>query len=138
MNTELRIKYRDAEGGKQHSSVIVAGEITSEHIERLSKSLVEDGKFIAREVGLPTPSEQLAGNGEYPSEETDHVYSFIAGFESNYLLTDPKAYHVDLPVTDSRTIEEIVTAIEASKKDEMTEWEYLIATFYDADSASPK
>ena len=53
MNTKINYLYRDASNYKVYNQVIVAGEITPEHLRRIADTLDEGEYFIPSVVGLP-------------------------------------------------------------------------------------
>lgn len=79
-NTRLELTYADADNYKTRLDVVVSGAITAEQIDRI-KAALQDGQFaITHQVGLPTPSEQLASEYEFPGEE-DHVWTTLDHFK---------------------------------------------------------
>lgn len=53
MNTKINYLYRDGSNYKSHNKVVVAGEITAEHLRRIADTLNEGEYFIPSVVGLP-------------------------------------------------------------------------------------
>ncbi|UAA39629.1 hypothetical protein KIH87_04530 [Paraneptunicella aestuarii] len=80
MNTELSLKYVDASNYKSYLTIILSGAITTEEITTLSQHLEDGDSIIAHQVGLPTPSELLASQFQFPSVD-DHVWTILEAFE---------------------------------------------------------
>jgi hypothetical protein len=86
MNTKLELSYKDASGWGHSTSFVVNGEITPEEIRRMRNIMLttdSEGCFvIAHELGLPTPAELMAEEGEtdFPTSD-DHVFTAIDQFK---------------------------------------------------------
>ena len=107
-NTKLILQYRTADVSISQS-VVVPGLITSDQIQALSTALIEDGSFIARQVGLPSPWEKLIPHGFDLDDDVDHVYTRILGFQdSGGQIPVPADFATDEPATHPDFIEQLV------------------------------
>lgn len=109
VNTEIWLKYADADNYKSFIRVVLAGEITAEHIHQISQKLEFGDSLVAAQLGLPTPSEELEREQAFPNE-SDHVWTSLEAFESGL----PKAEELhtnDSPTTSQYCVEQFVEAI---------------------------
>ncbi|APD92022.1 hypothetical protein BM525_19255 (plasmid) [Alteromonas mediterranea] len=105
-NTSLKLMYRDEDNNKTYLDIVLAGLITDEQIKSVQSVMDDECKIIAKQVGLPTPSETLSEAYSFPTE-ADHVWTTVFAFED----TTPRAadLHTLAPVTSpSMTVEEFV------------------------------
>lgn len=85
MNSKLELSYKDASGWGHSTSFVVSGVFTQEQINEmqaiLRKQDAEGCFIIAHELGLPTPAELMAEEGEsaFPTCD-DHVFTIIDQF----------------------------------------------------------
>lgn len=82
MNTKINYLYRDGSNYKVYNEVVVAGEITSEHLRRIADTLSDGEYFIPSVVGLPekkfetqTDDDHLWFEWEIDDEDFDIVAS---------------------------------------------------------------
>lgn len=71
MNTRIELGYRTG-SDKAYTTVILPGAITQAQVEQISRGLIDSTQIIANQVHLPTPSEQLAEERNFP-EADDHI-----------------------------------------------------------------
>tara|TARA_B100002003_G_scaffold238589_1_gene256999 strand:+ start:860 stop:1270 length:411 start_codon:yes stop_codon:yes gene_type:complete len=123
-NTSLKLMYRDEDNNKTFLDIVLAGLITDEQIKSVQSVMDDECQIIAKQVGLPTPSETLSEAYPFPTE-ADHVWTTVFAFED----TTPRAadLHTLAPVTSpSMTVEEFVNNMLAIECwDETTEVERL-------------
>lgn len=96
MNTELSLKYVDASNYKSYLTVVLSGAITTEEVTLLSQHLEDGDSIIAHQVGLPTPSELLASQFQFPSVD-DHVWTMLESFEHG--IPQASTMHTDKAAT---------------------------------------
>ncbi|WP_425953111.1 hypothetical protein [Ralstonia pseudosolanacearum] len=80
-NTKLELVYCDADNCQVRETVVLSGVLSQVEIVMLARKLQEGDKIIAHQVGLPTPSLQQRGNGDWPNEKIDHVFTTLEAFE---------------------------------------------------------
>lgn len=100
-NTKIELLYRDASNYKQFDEVVLEGQLTDQQIANIKEHLHDGEALIAREVGLPTPSEKNAEQGyNFPTDD-DHVFTTLCAFEDD----TPKAedLYTDEPHTPGLT-----------------------------------
>lgn len=114
MNTKILYLYRDASNYKAHNEAILAGEMTREHVRRITARM-NDEYFIPRDVGLPeqritdyrTDDDHCWFEWELGESDDGELY----GFE----LTD------ETP-TINMTVDELAQRFEAVQKWDETSW----------------
>lgn len=108
MNTKLELMYRDQDNYKKSMYVVLAGAISKNQIGVISENL-EDGMFvICDQLGLPTPSEKLSADYEFPTG-SDHVWTTLADFEDGE--PSPEMLHSSDEATIDMTIDDLVSRI---------------------------
>lgn len=85
MNTRIELGYRTG-SDKAYTTVILPGAVTQEQVEQISRGLIDSMQIIANQVHLPTPSEQLAEERNFP-EADDHILTTM----EDWLDGSPKA-----------------------------------------------
>jgi hypothetical protein len=67
--------YRDAGNFKARGRLLLEGVLAPDEVERLKERLFDREYFIAEQLNVPTPYEQLWDEcGSEPSKELDHVW----------------------------------------------------------------
>lgn len=100
MNTRIEYKYRDGGNTKNYVSVVVRGEYTTEHVDRIMASLSGGEYFIAPQVGLPD-----AHFVQYEQDAGDHPWHELEARDFYWTDEEPT---LDLSITD------LVTAFETA------------------------
>jgi len=118
MNTRITYQYRDGANYRFHHSIVVAGIMTAELWNLILTTLDTDAErgFIAHQVGLTEvfgfvggkhiDSEEHRDFGYEYDDQNDHCWHSFSG-EDDWELTGD-------PVTDKRTVEQLVEAFEAT------------------------
>ena len=102
--------YRDADNYKQDITIVFSGLITDEQIAAI-KAKMEDGYFIiAEQLGLPSPSQLMADQYDFPSE-SDHVWTTVTAFEDE--TPTAASLHTSQPADSPQfSVEALVSAFE--------------------------
>lgn len=75
MNTRIEYLYRDANNFKAYRTIVLTGVLTASDLTEIKNKcdwFDGDPKFIASEVGLPSPQEDMREYG-FPTDD-DHVW----------------------------------------------------------------
>lgn len=127
-NTLLRLSYRDAGNYGSCLEEVLPGPITEREIA-LMRELLNDGyQVIAEQVGLPTPGFiPREGEGDWPSEEMDHVWTVIDQFEEKGDDLSPADFLTDqaptLVITVGDLLEKLKRVVNSKKGwDILAEW----------------
>lgn len=102
MNTRIELEYRTATDSASEI-IVLAGAITQAQADQITSNMIDEFQVIAHQIGLPTPSESLAQEREFPDSE-DHL---LTNF-SDWLVDTPMAESLhttdtpthDLPITE--------------------------------------
>ena len=119
MNTLLTLTYRDAENYKAFVDVVLQGEFTREDIKSIKSNLHDGEHIIANQVGLPSPSDRMAGYDSFPNNAIDHVWTEFP-LES---LDKPNEHKTNLNHTINMTASAFAKAVAAQKWDVLSEWQ---------------
>jgi hypothetical protein len=84
-NTRIEYLYRDADNYKIWEQVVVSGRLAFDDIGRY----LDDGHFIASEVGLPDPQLEWAKQGYRFPTDSDHVYVEVTADDIQPTLDAP-------------------------------------------------
>jgi len=76
--------YKDGGCNNAPTTVILSGELQASDVNVMAKVLNEDKYLIVHQVGLPIPSETLAEDFDFPTED-DHVWSYLNEFDGRCL-----------------------------------------------------
>lgn len=117
-NTCIELDYRtDSDGASD--VVVLAGKITQAEVDKIEENLIDGFQVIAHQIGLPTPSEQLSEQREFPQGD-DHVLTSLASWISETPTAD--SLHTNEPATHDLTPAELAEKIEHTNK---AGWNYL-------------
>lgn len=109
MNTLITLKYVDANNCKSLVDFVLSGSITDAQLSTIAKKLDEGECIIADQIGLPTPSRQMAERFDFPTE-SDHVWTTIEEFQAG--VPKAKDLMTELePSLPDYTVDVFVTSI---------------------------
>lgn len=94
VNTKIEYMYRDANNYKAYRTIVLTGVLTASELTEVKNKcdwLDGDPKFIASEVGLPSPQHDMDKYG-FPTE-ADHVWCELLTLE---LASEPATKDVTL------------------------------------------
>jgi hypothetical protein len=118
-NTVFKYMYRDASNYKNGGEVIFVGGITPAQLERLERAFDDGLYFIASQISV---LEVFLWAEDYNPEDLELELAVAALMPRKYAIgEDDHCWHeftgaseVDQTPTDSRTIEQFVTEVEAA------------------------
>lgn len=124
-NTMLNLSYVCNDSRTASEPVVVRGAITPAQLKAVSQAT--NGLIIASQVGLPTPSEQLQGEDNWPASEVDSVFTSIEGFKRDAYVIASDMHTVELPTIDLDIDDVIQQILAVSEWDQAAEWARLRA-----------
>lgn len=118
MNTKINLLYVDGHNYKKGVRVVVHGAITEDHISAMHENMDEGLYIIADQVGLPSPSIELAKSYQFPNGD-DHVWTTLEDFLSG--KPNPEEMLTEDEPTLDLSIEELASKISQAIWDEELE-----------------
>ena len=100
MNTKIEYMYRDAGNHKAYREIVLTGVLTASELTEVKNKCAwcdGDPKFIASEVGLPSPQRDMNKYG-FPTED-DHVWCELLSID---LTKEPATKDVTLTAEQLR------------------------------------
>jgi len=107
-NTKLELTYTCG-SAKSHLTAVLAGAITEDQINTISKNLIDGYQIVAPQLHLPSPLEAAVDNGDIPGyTEDDHPLTILSAWEDgipavNDLLTFDEP-NVSINISDLTTL----------------------------------
>lgn len=119
LNTKLTLSYCDADGWKKHLEVVVAGKITTRHVEDIRSNLFDSEFLLAHQVGLPNPQLVEVEGDDFPCA-SDHALVEIK--EINDLVDIGKGSLAALHTSEEPTVD--INIDQLAKNIKKAEWDF--------------